>query len=541
MPLVPEQGPRKPRACSGSRAAPLSAVDLSESERDHLSERTMDQGGTAGLILAPEAVRLWGRFVISEEIGMEAIRISDITMKRLAGSGSALTFKGKLEIVKLLDRLNVSVIELEGLNGSRADSLRVKSAASAVRGSILAVPVGLDPGGAAAVWDALKDARKPRLQVAAPASTVQMEYLSHKKPDAMLRAVASAVAECARCAGDVEFIAEDATRSEGEFLRALIGAAIEAGATTVTVCDAAGTMLPDEFSEFIAGLFRDIPALAGITLGVECSNALAMADACSVAAVRAGAREIKTSAVDTGTALLQSTAGILAARSELFNAETSLHSVELRRVVGQIDRLCRAPRNKTSPFEDGVQDESEDEPVLSLSDGEDEVLKAARRIGYDLNSEDARAVWEAAREILRHKESMGKRELDAVIASTALQVPSTYTVESYVINSGNHISAMAHIKLNHHGTSSEGIALGDGPIDAAFLAIEQITHHHYELDDFQIRAVTEGREAMGETVVRLVSNGKLYSGRGISTDIVGSSIQAYMNALNKISYEEAEE
>ena len=100
---------------------------------------------------------------------------------------------------------------------------------------------------------------------------------------------------------------------------------------------------------------------------------------------------------------------------------------------------------------------------------------------------------------------------------------------------------MAHIKLNHHGTSSEGIALGDGPIDAAFLAIEQITHHHYELDDFQIRAVTEGREAMGETVVRLVSNGKLYSGRGISTDIVGSSIQAYMNALNKIAYEEAEE
>ena len=110
-----------------------------------------------------------------------------------------------------------------------------------------------------------------------------------------------------------------------------------------------------------------------------------------------------------------------------------------------------------------------------------------------------------------------------------------------MINSGNHISAMAHIKLNHHGTSSEGIALGDGPIDAAFLAIEQITHHHYELDDFQIRAVTEGREAMGETVVRLVSNGKLYSGRGISTDIVGSSIQAYMNALNKIAYEEAEE
>lgn len=141
---------------------------------------------------------------------------------------------------------------------------------------------------------------------------------------------------------------------------------------------------------------------------------------------------------------------------------------------------------------------------------------------------------------MKHKERVGARELDAIIASVALQVPPTYQVESYVINTGNGISAMAHLKISHHGEVSEGVSLGDGPIDAAFLAIEQITHHHYELDDFQIRAVTEGHEAMGETVVRLLSNGKLYSGRGISMDIVGSSIQAYVNALNKIAYEEAE-
>ena len=128
----------------------------------------------------------------------------------------------------------------------------------------------------------------------------------------------------------------------------------------------------------------------------------------------------------------------------------------------------------------------------------------------------------------------------AIIASVALQVPQSYTVESYVINSGSNISAMAHIKLSHEGEMLEGVALGDGPIDASFLALEKVVNRHYELDDFQIRAVTEGREAMGETVVRLVSNGRLYSGRGISTDIVFSSIQAYVNALNKIAYEEGE-
>ena len=168
------------------------------------------------------------------------------------------------------------------------------------------------------------------------------------------------------------------------------------------------------------------------------------------------------------------------------------------------------------------------------------MLKAASQIGYELNDEDGRSVWEAVQDVLKHKEQVGSRELDAIIASVALQVPPTYQVESYVINSGNNISAMAHLKINKGGETIEGVSLGDGPIEAAFLAIEQITHHHYELDDFQIRAVTEGHEAMGETVVRLLSNGRLYSGRGISMDIVGSSFQAYVYALNKIAYEEAE-
>ena len=121
-----------------------------------------------------------------------------------------------------------------------------------------------------------------------------------------------------------------------------------------------------------------------------------------------------------------------------------------------------------------------------------------------------------------------------------MQVPPTYRLETYVINSGNTISSSAHLRLRKGEGIVEGVCLGDGPIDAAFLAIEQITGRHYELDDFQIQAVTEGREAMGQTIVRLRSGGKLYSGRGISTDIVGASIQAYLSALNKIVYEEEE-
>ena len=133
---------------------------------------------------------------------------------------------------------------------------------------------------------------------------------------------------------------------------------------------------------------------------------------------------------------------------------------------------------------------------------------------------------------------MGEAELDAIVASAALQVPPTFILKSYVINSGNVITATANIQLEKNGVLNEGISVGDGPIDAAFRAIEQIIGHHYELDDFQIKSVTEGREAMGSALVKLRSNGKLYSGNGLSTDIIGASIRAYVAALNKIAYEE---
>jgi len=135
------------------------------------------------------------------------------------------------------------------------------------------------------------------------------------------------------------------------------------------------------------------------------------------------------------------------------------------------------------------------------------------------------------------KNFVGTRELDAIVASAAMQVPSTYRIVSYVINSGNVITATANLTLEKNGNKLRSVAIGDGPVDAAFLAIEQIIGYHYELDDFQIQTVTEGREAMGSALVKLRANGKIYSGNGISTDIIGASIRAYISALNKIVYE----
>ena len=166
---------------------------------------------------------------------MANIRISDMTMKQVA-EGFSLSFKEKIELAKLLDKLGVSVIELEGMENPRVDSLRIKSIATAVQNSVIAVPVLLNEESVQEVWNALQVARKPRLQVVASVSAVQMEYLYHKKPDAMLQAVADTVKTCAEKCKDVEFVAEDATRSEFAFLCKAVETAIAAGYRPCGVC-----------------------------------------------------------------------------------------------------------------------------------------------------------------------------------------------------------------------------------------------------------------------------------------------------------------
>lgn len=468
---------------------------------------------------------------------MRNIKICDVTMKQNGKNVDfSLSFREKIELAKLLDRLEVSVIELHPIENIKIDSLLIKSIAAAVKNAIVAVPVSLEENGAEKVWNALKEAKKPRLQVCAPTSSVQMEYLSHKKPEAMLEAIKSAIISCKAYCNDVEFVAGDATRSDLSFLETAVKIAIEAGASTITFCDTAGVMLPDEFSSFIEELYASIPELKDVCVGVSCSDALSMADSCAVSAVRSGASEVKATAVATDNVRLGKIAKILDAKGSAFDACGAVRMAEINRVLSQIDRLCHTGKSKNSPFDDSVRDEGE--WVLTEHDDITSVLKAAERLGYDLSEDDGIKVYEAFKQIAVLKKKVSSKELDAIVASSALQVPPTYKLESYVINASNVLTSSAHLRLMKGDHAIEGICIGDGPIDAAFLAIEQIIGIHYELDDFQIQSVTEGREAMGQTVVKLLSNGKLYSGRGTSTDIVGASILAYLNALNKIVYEE---
>ncbi len=465
---------------------------------------------------------------------MNQTRLSDATMKQIS-EDFHLSFKEKIELAKLLDRLGVDVIELEGIKNARIDSLQIKSIAAAVTDSAIAVPVPLDDDGIELTWSALKQAKHPRLQVAASTSSVGIEYLFHKKPEAMIEAIRKAVAKCASLASDVEFIAEDATRSEPAFLTAVLEAAIDAGATTVTLADTAGTMLPNELAAFISAQSAALPKLSTVTLGIAASNAISMADACAIAAVAVGAGQLRAAAYPIDNPSPAALARIIAAKSDALGVTSRVRTTQLSRIIEQIRWVCQ-PGKKSATAGAG---EAEGEDIfLTEHDDAAAVTVAVQRLGYDLSEEDSLKVYGAFREIAAKKERVGLKELDAIVASSAMQVPPTYKLDTYVITSGNTISATAHIKLTKNGEPLEGVYIGDGSIDAAFQAIENITGLHYELDDFQLQAVTEGREAMGQTVVKLRSGAKVYSGRGISTDIVGAGIAAYLAALNKIIYEE---
>ncbi len=467
---------------------------------------------------------------------MKNIIISDRTMA-LATADTALTFREKTEIARCLDKMHADVIEFSPIANEKTDSLLIRTVAPLLQNSTISLRTGYDEASLDTAWAALSSAKKARLSVAFPVAAAQMEFVCKMKPKAVLAAIPTMVGKAKGYTADVEFCAVDATRAEYPFLVSAIETAITAGATTVTVCDSASLLTPAEMSEFVTKLKADIPTLASVRLGVECTNGLGMALACAVSAITAGAAEIKCTAANHTLPSEAQLVAFMKSRGDAFDVQTSLSTTDIHRITTQIEWIQSGKKVESPAVKSTVQSRT-GEITLDKNADIAAVTEAVRALGYDLSEEDSGKVYEAFVRIAA-KKPVGTKDLEAIVATSALQVPPTYKLVSYVVNNGNIISSTAQIVLEKAGRELSGVCIGDGPIDASFLAVEQIIGHHYELDEFRIQAVTEGREAMGSALVKLRANGKLYSGNGISTDIIGASIAAYLNALNKIVYEEA--
>lgn len=455
---------------------------------------------------------------------MNHIKIADTT---LSDPKSSLSFKQKLEIARKLERLGVDAVELPEISADKADSLLVRTAASFVKGSVLSVAVTSSVEAIDRAAEALSTAAHPRIRVELPMTASIMEYTLHLKQHKMCDYVSAMVAKAKTVCDDVEFTAVDATRAEEAFLKEALRSAVAAGASKVTLCDDAAIMLPDDFAAFVTRITEEID----VPVGVMCNNKNGVATAAAILAVKNGAACVKTSIGGEATPLREFGALVKDIR-ENYGITADIRATELYRAIDQIEWIINGRTQSAVNREivdDGIR--------LSASDTVDTIRDNVEKLGYDLSDEDIQKVYEEFLRIAR-KKNVGIKELDAIVASAALQVPETYTIETYVINTGNRISSSAQISLNREGRTIQGIAIGDGPIDAAFHAIEQIIGRRFELDDFSIRTVTQEKEAMGNALVRLRVGGKIYSGTGLSTDIIGASVRAYISAVNKIVYEE---
>ncbi len=461
---------------------------------------------------------------------MKRMIVSDMTLTK----SLSLTFREKIEIARKLDALAVDVIHMPQIRHEKTDSLLIRTVSAFVKNSTVAVCVGREEGSIAASAAAIAGAAKSRLVLPLPVSAVGLEYVYHKKPNKMLEYAKSLFAEAKATGKEVELLAEDATRADAAFLKDLITLAVQAGVRVVTLTDEEGVLLPDEIADFVTKTKENIPALASVQLGILCKNTNGCGVAATASAARAGADEVKTAVSLKDFSDTETFLSLIRSAGARLSLSVGINQNEAHRLTEEISRIV----NKTSaPLTDIVSKTKEDLHVFDKNDSEDTVKNAVLSLGYDLSEEDNAAVYQ---EFLRvaEKKKVTIRDIEAMVASVAHQAPPTYKLKSYVVNNGNIISSSAQIQLEKDGEILSGIAMGDGPIDAAFHTLDQIIGHHFELDDFQIQSVTEGREAVGEALVRLRSSGALYSGSGISTDIIGASIRAYLNAVNKIVHEE---
>lgn len=460
---------------------------------------------------------------------MKKISVCDFTLKALCGENTAgLLFREKTAIAQCINKIGADKAELPPVRRAKEDAIICKTIA-AIMNCELALPAGCDEKSIDTAWECIRSAKKPCLQIALPVSTAQMEYGFRMKEPAMLENIAKLVSLAKQKCPDVEFIAQDATRADRGFLLKSCLTAAENGATAITVCDDAGISLPEDIAELVKAVKEACP----LPLSVSLADNISMAAASAAAAIKAGADGIKTAMAGENVLLTEKFAAMMKTVGAKLGAQTSLNLTELSRdihsVMTGIDHTAQAGNTAVSAQNDIFLDS---QSTLT------EVCEAVRVLGYDLSDEDNGKVHKALMQVCSRKNSVGAKELEALIATNAMQAPSAYHLVSFSATCSSNGSSMAQVTLDKGGDVLGGVALGDGPIDSAFRAIEQCIGYHYELDAFEIQAVTEGKEALGSTLVRLRNNGKLYSGTGLSTDIVAAGVRAYINALNKIAAEE---
>ncbi|MDO4219119.1 MAG: alpha-isopropylmalate synthase regulatory domain-containing protein [Synergistaceae bacterium] len=465
------------------------------------------------------------------------IFVTDFTLRDFNGS-----FKDATEIAKLLDSSGVSTIVTMPIKKQEKDSLLLRTLSQVVEKATLCVPIEADKlteeNIALAIY-AVESAQKHAICLEIPTSDVQMEFLAHAKPKALMAKLASAI-DFAKTQTAVYVSMLDSTRTDFDFIKELVDLCIKHGVAGINFSDDASYLTPSECAQCVVNLRKNCIVPDNMALFSNSSDILSLGLANSFIALDNGMDGICTSFYEQKAPTLFVFANLLKTvkkfDSNLKLTEITQISIKIGKILEQYKE--NPTKKSSSPFviESNLRDSTQQFTPLGESTTIKELQEATEKLGYTLSDDSIVNVYEAFYPLAK-KKPVTASELEAIIATSSMRVKAIYALSNFVVTCGDNIATTATVHVKFEGQLLTGLATGAGPIDAVFKALEQAIGLHYELDDFQIAAVTEGKEALGRTIVKLRSKGRIYAGLGLSANIIESSISAYLSALNKIHSE----
>jgi 2-isopropylmalate synthase len=501
-------------------------------------------------------------------MGTERITIFDTTLRDGEQSpGCSMNLDEKLQMARQLELLGVDVIEAGFPVASEDDFAAVQAIARECRKPVIAALCRTIPRDIQRAWEALQEAAHPRIHTFLATSDIHLAYKLQKTRAEALVMVRDGVSLAKSLCQDVEFSAEDATRSDWDYLVEVFTVAIAAGATVLNVPDTVGYTVPEEYSKLITFLRERVPGIEGVTISVHCHNDLGLAVANSLAAISAGARQVECTVNGigerAGNAALEEVVMALSVRRDVMPFATGVNQEAIYRAS---QTLANITGNEVQPnkaivgrnafaHESGIHQHGmlshkstyeimtpesvgvrRTSLVLGKHSGRHALAKRFEELGYALGRTELDKAYKLFTKLSDQKKEIFDEDLLAIVRDGLTHIPETFKLRALQATAGTSMFATALVTLASDAGEVTETALGDGPVNAVFAAVDKLTGLNGRLLEYRVHAITGGADAVGEVFVQVEFDGVAQFGKGASTDVVEASVRAYLNATNKVLF-----
>ena len=503
---------------------------------------------------------------------MEQVKIFDTTLRDGEQSpGCSMNLREKIEVARCLEKMHVDIIEAGFAIASPGDFESVKTISETIRGCTIASLARSTVKDIDTAWEAVKSAADPRIHVFIATSPLHMEYKLRMSPEQVLERAGEMVAHAKKYCSNIEFSAEDATRSDPEFLKIVVERAIASGATTVNIPDTVGYTTPGEMRELIEDIKNNVKGAENVIFSVHCHNDLGMATANALAGVLGGARQVECTVNGlgerAGNTSLEEIVMAIRTRQDVTGLTTGIDTTQIHRasqtvynIIGQTAPLNKPIVGKNAfAHESGIHQHGVlankktyeimtpesvgihvNNLVLGKHSGRHAVGQRLEELGFVLSKEELDRCFEEFKVVCDKKKNITDADLEAIVTHNTNVVyedeADGYKLDWFQMSTSNFTTATCTVSLEKDGEKKEDVALGDGPIDAAYNAIDAIIQPSpHSFDIFNIHSISEGKDTLGDVTVKVNAYDRTFTGRGLSTDIMEASINAYIKALNRMA------